>query len=191
MSFKLLRTLSITSALLLATSPGSSIGQESRTRKHVFTNDDLQKYSEKYGSDPQPVQSTAAGPADTQARGKLTETSSPAAEKPSEKSLWVSKLKKADDDLVKFKAAETKFATAMDKFRVNFAEAKSDFHRQTALLQIADSEKNLAWAKEELKKAEEEKKKVLSEAAKKGLKPEDLAAGERQDSAPQALITSK
>ena len=189
MSLMLLRTLSITSALLLATGTGNSIGQESRTRKHVFTNDDLQKYSEKYGSDPQPVQST--GPADAPAMSKLTETSSPAAEKPSEKSLWVSKLKKADDDLVKFKAAEIKFATAMDKFRVNFAEAKSDFHRQTALLQIADSEKNLAWAKEELKKAEEEKKKVLSEAAKKGLKPEDLAAGERQDSAPQALITSK
>ena len=185
MSLKLLRTLSITSALLLATSPGSSIGQESRARKHVFTNDDLQKYSEKYGSDPQPVQSTAAGPADTQARGKLTETSSSAAEKPSEKSHWVSKLKKADDDLAKFKAAEIKFSNAANKFRTDLAEAKSDFHRQTALLQIADSEKNLAWAKEELKKAEEEKKKVLSDAAKKGFKPEDLTAGERQDSAPK------
>ena len=183
MNFKLLRTLSIISVLLLATSLGSATGQESRTKKHVFTNDDLQKYSEKYGSDPQPAQSMAAGPADTQARSKLTETSSSTAEKPSEKSLWVSKLKKADDDLAKFKAAEIKFGAAMDKFRMHLAEAKSDFHRQTALLQIADSEKNLAWAKEELKKAEDEKKKVLTEAAKKGLKPEDLAAGERQDSA--------
>jgi hypothetical protein len=191
MSLKLLRTSSTISVLLLATSLGSAIGQDSRTKKHIFTNDDLQKYSEKYGTDPQRAQSGDTGTGDTQARSKLTEPSSPAAEKPSEKSLWISRLKKADDDLAKFRAAETKFATALDKFRGDLAQGKSDFHRQTAQLQIVDSEKNLAWAKEQLRKAEEERTKVLSEAAKKGFKPEDLTASEKQGFAPQALIIPK
>jgi hypothetical protein len=47
---------------------------------------------------------------------------------------------------------------------------------QTAQLQIVDSEKNLTWAKEQVRKAEEERTKVLSDAAKKGFKPEDLTA---------------
>jgi hypothetical protein len=190
MSLKLLRPSSTISVLLLATSLGSAIGQESRTKKHVFTNDDLQKYSEKYGTDPQTGQSGDTGTGDTQTKSKLTGTSSSTVE-PAERSLWISRLKKAHDDVAKFRAAETKFATALDKFRGDFAQGKSDFHRQTAQLQIADSEKNLAWAKEQLRKAEEERTKVLSEAAKKGFKPEDLTASEKQDFAPQALIISK
>jgi hypothetical protein len=184
MSLKLLRALWITGALLFATNAGNSTAHEYAARKRVFTNDDLQKYSEKYGTDAQIDQSIGTGPADTQSKSKLAEVPSSTSGKPTEKSFWVSKLKQADDDLAKFRAAEIKFASATDKFRKNLAEAKSDFHRQTAQLQIADSEKNLAWTKEQVKKAEAEKAKVLSDAAKKGFKPEDLTASEKQDFAP-------
>lgn len=173
-------TLVVLGGFLCVAATDTTPVAEQSNRKHprsrrIFTNEDLQRYSEKYGEGARPASAEDTAPAAQDSKtATVNETPSAEKEKQSVKSEWAAKLKKAEEELAKFKAAETKFSTALDKYRNNLAEAKSDFHKQTAQLQIADSEKNLAWAKEEVRKAEEAKAKLLAEATKNGMKAEDL-----------------
>jgi hypothetical protein len=186
MNLRAFSKLCIASILLLAISRNGN-AEESKpkeVRKRIFTNEDLQKLSEKYRGDLHPAETANVNAVDPKPK---SDTTSPALipEKFADKALWAAKLQTVDNDVAKFKAAETKFSSALDKYTKNRVEAKSEFHKQTAEFQIADSEKNLAWAKADLKKAEEERAKILSEAAKRGFKPEELKQDRKEELPPQ------
>jgi chromosome segregation ATPase len=167
--------LVLTLACFSVLAPAQTSNPKTARGKRVFTNDDLQKYSEKYGGDSSGSNNNVTQ-ATSQSLNKsagVTDNAQAKAE-PGDRAYWISKLKEAEETLEKYNAAQTEYADALDKYQGKLLEAKTDFQINTARLQIADCEKNLARTKEGVKKAEEEKTKLLAEAEKKGFKPEDL-----------------
>jgi hypothetical protein len=142
--------------------------------KRVFTNEDLSKFGEKYGADGGPTQlppqkgATEAGKTEMPASGPKTPATS------EERSYWVKELKQAETELQKAKAEQTRYAGALEKFEQKQRDAQTDFQKNLSQNQVADSQKNLARATEEVRQAEEKKAKLLADAGQKGFKPGDL-----------------
>ena len=153
---------------------GQSSTDKPAKTKRVFTNEDLGKIRDKYGSEPDLEPATRPGqPADT--AKQPVETGAPGkAATPESKAYWVAKLKETDSALEKAKAQELKFSGAVEKFEQKLRDAKDDFRIKTSQEQVADSLKNLSRAKDQVKQGEEAKAKLLAEAAEKGFKPSDL-----------------
>src|SRR4030095_4497584 len=83
--------------------------------KHVFTNDDLSRFGEKYGSGNPPTQASAPkGTPDAVKSDKPA--SEPKAAGSEERSKWAGKLKEAETALEKAKADQVKYSGALDKF---------------------------------------------------------------------------
>lgn len=151
-----------------------STGEKPVRAKRVFTNEDLSRLREKYGSTPdseppaQPKQPSNVGT-------ELSQTNAPGTDAtPTDKAYWIAKLKETESALVKAKQQETKFEGLVGKYQEKLRDAKSEFHIKTSQEQVADSLKNLSRAKDEVKQGEEAKAKLLAEAAEKGFKPADL-----------------
>ena len=156
------------------TAVGQSPSEKPTKAKRVFTNDDLGKLRERYGSEADSVPTTQPiQPADAAKSPVQTGTGAKAAV-PESKAYWVAKLKETDSALEKAKAQDLKFQGLVEKYGEKLRDAKGDFHTRTSQEQLADSMKNLARAKDEVKQAEEAKAKLLAEAAEKGFKPSDL-----------------
>jgi hypothetical protein len=163
--------------LILLLAADSAFAQVPPTKpvkaKRVFTNDDLSRFGEKYGSDTAPTQvspprgSTDAGKPDKPASEPKTASSE-------ERSKWVGKLKEAETALEKAKADQVKYSGALEKFEQKHREAQTDFQKNLTQNQVADSLHNLNRATEEAKQAEENKAKLLAEGEQKGFKPGDL-----------------
>jgi hypothetical protein len=171
-------TLSWAGLLILLFAVGSVFAETELTKpaktKRVFTNDDLSKFGEKYGSDatPAPVPSPSSITGTTPPPEKAA--SAPKITASEEKSYWAGKLKEVETTLQKAKADEAKFSGAVEKFEQKRRDAQTDFQKNLSQNQVADSLKNLARAREEVKQTEEKKAKLLAEAEKSGLKREDL-----------------
>jgi hypothetical protein len=160
--------------LALAADSAFAQGEPSKPAKakRVFTNDDLSRYGEKYGTESTPAQPPSRKtPDDGKIAAKDSEPKAPASE---ERSKWVGKLKEAETALQKAKADQVKYSGALEKFEQKHREAQTDFQKNLTQNQIADSIQNLARATEEVKQAEEQKAKLLSEAEQKGFKSGDL-----------------
>jgi hypothetical protein len=141
--------------------------------KHVFTNDDLSRFGEKYGSGNPPTQASA--PKGTLDAGKSDKSApEPKATASEERSKWAGKLKEAETALEKAKADQVKYSGALEKFEQKHREAQTDFQKNLTQNQVADSLHNLNRATEEAKQAEENKAKLLAEGEQKGFKPGDL-----------------
>jgi hypothetical protein len=148
--------------------------------KRVFTNEDLQKYQERFESestvysqtDRFETSSREANPNVLQA--KEISASNLKSSKALDKTYWVNKLKEADLNLSKTKTEELRFIQGLADFQEKLSKAQTDFQKQTAQWQIEDSEKNLVRARDERKKAEIERGKVLEDAVGKGFKAEEL-----------------
>jgi len=166
------------SLLILFLASFLAIGQSSSEKpakaKRVFTNEDLGKIREKYGSEadsepatrPGQTADTAKQPVETGAPGKAATSDS--------KGYWVAKLKETDSALAKAKEQELKFQGLVEKYEQKLRDAKGDFHTKTSQEQVADSLKNLSRAQDQIKQGEEAKAKLLAEASEKGFKPSDL-----------------
>ena len=166
------------SLLILALASLTVLGQSSTDKpaktKRVFTNEDLGKIRDKYGSEPDSEPATRPGqPANTAKQPVETEAPGKAAT-PESKAYWVAKLKETDSALEKAKAQELKFSGIVDKFEQKLRDAKGEFQIRTSQEQVADSTTHLSRAKDEAKQAEKAKSKLLAEAAEKGFKPSDL-----------------
>lgn len=142
--------------------------------KRVFTNDDLNKLGEKYGSESNPEQATPPTHSGEAVNRPVQTNLLEKSMTQDDKTYWVAKLKDANTALEKAKEQELKFYGIVKKYEQKLRDAKGDFHIKTSQEQVADSLKNLARSKEDLKKAEETKAKLLAEAEKNGLKREDL-----------------
>ena len=161
-------------ALASLTVLGQATSEKPAKAKRVFTNEDLGKIREKYGSEPDPA--PAANPvqsADAAKQPRQMAAPSKAAS-PESKAYWVAKLKETDSAIEKAKAQELKFHGVVEKYEQKLRDAKGDFHTRTSQEQLADSTKNLSRAKNDVKQGEEAKAKLLAEAAEKGFKPADL-----------------
>jgi len=157
------------SLLILFLASFNVIGQSNPkpTRaKRVFTNEDLGKFREKYGSEADSEPATQPSQAADEAKQPRTTVSGKEAT-PESKAYWAAKLKETESSLEKAKGQELKFQGALERFEQKLRDAKGDFHVTTSQQQVADSLKNLSRAKEETKQAEEAKKKLLAEAAEK------------------------
>jgi hypothetical protein len=142
--------------------------------KRVFTNDDLGKFRERFGSDTSadPVPAAMSTPEPQTSEGKsVLEKKATAG---NEKSQWVGRLREAETAVQKAKADQTKYSQALEKYEQKSRDAQTDFQKTLSQNQVADSLKNLSRAAEEVRQAEEMKSKVLADAAKKGFRPEDL-----------------
>jgi hypothetical protein len=163
--------------LTLLLAANSEFAQQEPTKpakaKRVFTNDDLSRFGEKYGSDSTPTQiATPRGTTDT---GKLDKPASePKTASSEERPKWVGKLKEAESALEKAKADQVKYVGALEKFQQKHRDAQTDFQKNLTQNQVADSLNNLNRATEEIKQAEENKAKLLAEGEQKGFKPDDL-----------------
>ncbi|MBM3802099.1 MAG: hypothetical protein FJW26_07270 [Acidimicrobiia bacterium] len=177
--------MSATSAMLLALTLAADVGfSEDQPKppnaKRVFTNDDLNKYGETYGREAVQVQPTtpATSAASKTALDAPKESGKPGVQAKStadqERARWAGRLKDADKAVQKAKMDQAKYASALEKFEQKRREAQTDFQKTLTQNQAADSQKNLLRATEQVKQAEETKAKLLSEAAQKGFKPEDL-----------------
>ena len=144
--------------------------------KRVFTNEDLSKFEEKFGPDAQPAQVSASKTTSNTQNPAGKATSEAKTPNGDEKARCAGKLKQAEGAVQKAKADQAKYASALEKFEQKQRDAQSDFQKTLAQNQVADSQKNLARATEEVKQAEEMKSKLLAEAAQKGFKPGDLGA---------------
>lgn len=161
-------------ALASLTALGQSTSEKPTKPKRVFTNEDLSRFREKYGSEPDSVPATnPVQSADTAKQPGQTGTPSKAAS-PESKAYWVARLKETDSAIEKAKAQELKFHGIVEKYEQKLRDAKGDFHTRTSQEQLADSTKNLSRAKNDVKQGEEAKAKLLAEAAEKGFKPADL-----------------
>ncbi len=141
--------------------------------KRVFTNDDLSRFGEKYGSDTPPKQ--VSTPKGTPNAGKSDKPASePKATAGEEGSKWAGKLKEAETALEKAKADQVKYSGALQRFEQKRRDAQTDFQKTVTENQINDSQNNLNRATEEVKQAEENKAKLLAEGEHKGFKPGDL-----------------
>jgi hypothetical protein len=165
-------------ALTLAANTGLSENQARPPKaKRIFTNDDLSKYGEKYGRDSAqvpPATSTLSATAPDALKESSKAPVRPTTPADEERTRWAGKLKEADKAVQKAKMDQAKYASALEKFEQKRREAQTDFQKTLAQNQAADSQKNLLRATEEVKQAEETKAKLLSEAAQKGFKLEDL-----------------
>lgn len=161
-------------ALASLTVLGQSTSEKPAKAKRVFTNEDLGKIREKYGTESNSA--PAAGPIQTGDSSKpVVQAGTPAkAASPESKAYWVAKLKETDSALEKAKAQELKFYGVVEKYEQKLRDAKGDFHTRTSQEQLADSMKNLSRAKDEVKQGQEAKARLLAEAAEKGFKPSDL-----------------
>ena len=141
--------------------------------KRVFTNDDLSRFGEKYGSDTAPTR--VSSPKGTPDAGKPDKPASDSKTTSSEeRSKWVGKLKEAETALEKAKADQVKYSGALQRFEQKRRDAQTDFQKTVTENQINDSQNNLNRATEEVKQAEENKAKLLAEGEHKGFKPGDL-----------------
>jgi hypothetical protein len=170
------KTTSWTSLMILVLVADSAFAQVEPTKpakpKRVFTNDDLSKFDEKYGSDSAPTVSTPKGTTDAVKPDK--KGSEPKTTGSEERSKWVGKLKEAETALEKAKADQVKYSGALEKFEQKQREAQTDFQKTLTQNQVADSLHNLNRATEEAKQAEENKAKLLAEGEQKGFKSGDL-----------------
>ena len=162
--------------LVLVLTPNAAFAQVEPTKpakaKRVFTNDDLNRFGEKYGSDTPPTQ--VSTPKGTTNAGKSDKPASePKATAGQERSKWAGKLKEAETVLEKAKADQVKYNGALQRFEQKHREAQTDFQKALTQNQIADSLNNLNRAAEEVKQAEENKAKLLAEGEQKGFKPVD------------------
>lgn len=161
-------------ALASLTVLGQSTSEKPAKAKRVFTNEDLGKIREKYGSEPESATTiNSIQSADTAKQPGQAATPSKAAS-PESKAYWMAKLKETDSAIEKAKAQELKFHGIVEKYEQKLRDAKGDFHTRTSQEQLADSMKNLSRAKEEVKQGQEAKARLLAEAADKGFKPSDL-----------------
>ena len=165
------------SLLILVLAVDSAFAQVEPTKpakaKRVFTNDDLSRFGEKYGSDPTPSQVSA--PKGTPGAGKPDKPASePKTANSEERSKWVGKLKEAETALEKAKADQVKYSGALEKFEQKHRDAQTDFQKNLTQNQVADSLHNLNRAAEEVKQAEEKKAKLVAEGEQKGFRPGDL-----------------
>src|SRR5262245_65378992 len=83
--------------------------------KRVFTNEDLSKFREKFGPDPQPTQvSGSKTTLDTQnpAAKPVSERKGPNGD---ERARWADKLKEAEGKVQKAKADQVKYASALEE----------------------------------------------------------------------------
>jgi hypothetical protein len=153
---------------------GQSSTDQPAKAKQVFTNEDLGKIRDKYGSEPESEPATRPGqPADT--TKQPVQAGAPAkALTPESKAYWVAKLKETDSALAKAKEQELKFQGLVAKYEQKLREAKGDFHTKTSQEQVADTLKSLSRAKDQVKQGEEARAKLLVEAAEKGFNPSDL-----------------
>jgi hypothetical protein len=163
--------------LILLLAANSVFAQQEPTKpakaKHVFTNDDLSRFGEKYGSGNPPTQASA--PKGTLDAGKSDKSApEPKATASEERSKWAGKLKEAETALEKAKADQVKYSGALEKFEQKHREAQTEFQKNLTQNQVADSLHNLNRATEEAKQAEENKAKLLAEGEQKGFKPGDL-----------------
>lgn len=166
------------SLLILFLASFTVIGQSSSEKpakaKRVFTNEDLGKIREKYGSEPDSEPATRPShPVETVKQSGQTGAPSKATT-PEGKAYWLTKLKEMESALAKAKEQELKFQGLVEKYEQKLRDAKGDFHTKTSQEQVADSLKNLSRAKDQIKQGEEAKAKLLAEAAEKGFKPSDL-----------------
>jgi hypothetical protein len=166
------------SLLILFVASFTVIGQSSKEKpakaKRVFTNEDLGKFREKYGSESDSEPATQPGQL-TDGAKQPAQTGTPGKDAtPESKAYWAAKLKETDSALEKAKEQELKLQGILAKFEQKLRDAEGDFHTTTSQQQVADSLKNLARSKSEVKQAEEAKSKLLAEAAEKGFKPSDL-----------------
>lgn len=174
------RNISALNLLILLLASCTALGGQSTSEKkpakpkRVFTNEDLGKIREKYGTE---SNSTPAAPpiqpGDSSEPSVQAGTPAKAAS-PESKAYWMAKLKETDSALEKAKAQELKFYGIVEKYELKLRDAKGDFHTRTSQEQLADSMKNLSRAKDEVKQGQEAKAKLLAEAAEKGFKPSDL-----------------
>src|SRR5687768_8852586 len=96
-------------ALASLTALGQSTSEKPTKPKRVFTNEDLSRFREKYGSEPDSVPATnPVQSADTAKQPGQTGTPSKAAS-PESKAYWVARLKETDSAIEKAKAQELKF----------------------------------------------------------------------------------
>jgi hypothetical protein len=156
------------------TAVGQSPSEKPTKAKRVFTNEDLGKLRERYGSEPDSVPATQPMQPSDAAKSPVQTGTVAKAATPESKAYWVAKLKETDSVLEKAKAQDLKFQGLVEKYGEKLRDAKGDFHTRTSQEQLADSTKNLARAKDEIKQAEEAKAKLLAEAAEKGFRPSDL-----------------
>ena len=169
------------STLFINTFSMAEIQRSERPRaKRIFTNEDLQKYQERFESESTPhLQTDTPNSVGREANLDLLQAkeisgSNPKSSQDLDKTYWVNKLKEADLNLSKAKSEELRFIQGLADFQEKLSKAQTDFHKQTAQWQIDDSEKNLARARDERKKAEAERTKVLEDALKKGFKVGEL-----------------
>ncbi len=168
-------SLSLFILLLASLNVFSQSSNEKTTKeKRIFTNEDLGRIREKYGSgaDSEPAERRDQ-PTDSTKQAGQTATSGKVPT-PESKGYWVAKLKETESVLTKAKEQESKFQGLVEKYEQKVRDAKGDFHTKTSQEQAADSLKNLARAKDQIKQGEEAKTKLLAEAAEKGFKPSDL-----------------
>ena len=150
-------------------------------KKKVFSNEDLEKYQEKRGSNTATSQTNLT---DTSSKDKTSHQAGNASDKDDKGKLkqdlpaWRTKLKAIDDTIVTKKKMEGKLTDSLSKYSQKLTEADTDFYKLTAKEQVAGVQENLTRTQTELKKAEEEKAKLLSEAKKAGIKEEDLLESE-------------
>lgn len=171
-------TLSCASLLILAMVTNFAADETEQSRppkaKRVFTNEDLNKFGEKYGSETAPTQMSSPRNALGTEKMSANPSSDPKATARLDRSHWVGKLKEAEAAVQKAKKDQAKYSTALEKFEQKHREAQTDFQKTLSQNQVADSLRNLSRATEEVKQAEEVKTRLLAEAAQKGFKPEDL-----------------
>ncbi|MCI0623898.1 MAG: hypothetical protein L0387_19955 [Acidobacteria bacterium] len=176
-------TLSWAGLLIFLLAADSAFAETDPTKpartKRVFTNDDLSKFGEKYGSDAAPTQIPSPNNTNTTSTAKPSEkaASEPKIPASEQQAYWVGKLKQAETTLQKAKADQAKYAGALEKFEQKRRDAQTDFQKNLSQNQVADSLKNLARASEEVKQAEKKKAKLLADMAQKGFKLEELGKG--------------
>jgi hypothetical protein len=153
-------------------------------KKRVFKNEDLDKYQEKYGSEPSPTSKPGSVIASSTDKASSPEQASKGRPKP-DLTIWRAKLKEIDGTIASRKKTEEKLTGSLEKYSKNLAEADTDFQKSTAQLQVAGVQENLTRTQAELKKAEEDKAKLVSDAKKAGIQEEDLLKSESSGEAKQ------
>jgi hypothetical protein len=169
-----IRTLLSLSLALGIMSVGGLAEDQENTRprtKRVFTDDDLQKYQNELQSD-SAADVRNAEKDKVRNEGKANSVLESAGEKKKVGSYWADRLKETETGLSQRRNEEQRFIGSLAEFQKRFAEAKTEFQKKTAQWQVEDTERNLARATAERKKAEEERAKIVAEAAKKRFKGE-------------------
>jgi hypothetical protein len=152
---------------------GQLTARSETPKRHVYKNEDLEKYQEKYGSETQapPMSKSAV----TSSNDQNTNQNQDNKGKPKpDLAIWRTKLKEINDTIAVKKRMESKLSGSLAKYSQNLAQADTDFNKMTAQLQVAGVQENLARTQTELKKAEEDKATLLSNAKKAGIEEEDL-----------------